>query len=377
MPPLLQTTPAVPRATVRQQQARQAGIERSTARVAELNDTLHDHAHRAQEWETTAAAVRAERTALDSANPDEASTSAQQKAVYFVVLCGLAAVPGIDILLLGPTAEYLVAMGFPGSPLILNAGKVLVPVGLLLLELAVSKQRLAAREEAAISGRNTAVYGWIFVGILFALVMPGLVVATVLARISTTVEPGATLPAFHTSMLGALVLLSFVGHAGVLFGGELVRDSLGQAIYSVRAARLRHLDRRATANVVVEQRSADATFRRYWLGLTQHNQLYPEAQLGAGPFSRAVYDVINGLHPNTILPAPADGETAPPQPAAVQVQAPAPAPTGAAQPPEPAAAAAAPPQAPADGPEAPDAEVEYLRTVLQARVQEADSEVQP
>jgi len=140
-------------------------------------------------------------------------------------LCWVVATIIVDIVVLGPTIEWLVSMAWPGHPFLATATKFLVPVAILTVEVGLGHFLAKAWDE----GIRKDKYGQFtvlgFLALLMVSFMPALTFATQTARIQQMMlEGGAAWPFWlQTASLTALAL---VLHAGALVMGKNIVEAL-------------------------------------------------------------------------------------------------------------------------------------------------------
>ena len=79
---------------------------------------------------------------LEANNPNFANSRMNSKVRYYIVVVGLLAIYTIDFLLLSALVEFFVDTNFPGIPVAITAGRILIPASIMLMELFFLNQRL-------------------------------------------------------------------------------------------------------------------------------------------------------------------------------------------------------------------------------------------
>ncbi|HEX6748072.1 MAG TPA: hypothetical protein VF092_12330 [Longimicrobium sp.] len=274
----------------------------------------------------------------------------------------------LDVILLAAVAEFAISLayilpeGAPPPPWMLLP----VPLTLQCLETLVGMQVAASREHARRAARGAA-WGWWVVAVTLALVMPAM--SWYALRLSLEAKEEVLDAA--TAMLGIGILaLAFVCHAVMIFTAQATLDGISHLVGRLR---LRAFERRAGR----AQRRVDSARSRAWEAMPPYSAALDEyrrihgAPLSSLLLARHEADLINdALGERVVLSA--DGDEPPPagneEPS---VEAP--------PPPPPPGVHGARASTPADA-ERPDdqgdaqAEAEYLRRILDARLRDRDAE---
>lgn len=250
--------------------------------------------------------------ALATANPELRQVSFSHRAGYLLLLLFLPAVYLLDFLLFGPTAEYFARRSFPASPGLVALACLVIPAGFLLVEVAIAMQLFFARQEAA-KFRDTYDHVlWLLLGLFFALVMPSQVLATLLAAQPAVSSPRLAL-VFHAQLLG-LVLLTFVAHVAVLFGGRLAHEAKAYLAFSLQRAWLRAQQQRAEMRAAQALAAFETAAAKYWQLLLEWNAQF-SPRLAPGPFDRSTQKLFAERFGDAPFPAQAS-PAAPPADAA-------------------------------------------------------------
>lgn len=356
--------------------------------------TIHRQAHRADEQRHESTMAARSQSQLDRNHPQFMNLSATREVVFYLFAVGLLCVYLVDLLLFGGAAHALARSSFPNNPVMAALLKFVIPVAFLGVELYLATQLYAAKygtaQEAA-----TPRHRWFyrFLAVIFAVVMPIFVIANH-ASTRKALESGQ-LAALSRAQVVALIIVAFVSHAIVIFGGRPAHESKSFILYDLRRRGWRRQINRFNAGFEQEAQEATNRFNQYFQQLQdfnqqQSNRAIPPAEFDAltralinERFGREVIQVANNpaagngggqsqpggaqqpAAATLAVPKPATPTTPPPPP-------PPPPPVRSAPPPVAPAAAAAATVAPPDA----DGENEYLRQILQSRIRQADAEVQ-
>jgi hypothetical protein len=332
----------------------------------------HDAAHRAVSWRGQRDVATASRVALEESHPEFADMNARRTTGYMFLIAMLLAVCVLDMLIFGPSAEYLARVFLGGHPRLIFASRFLIPAAFLLVELGIaSKLYFASRGTDATNARRAVYWTWFGIALLFSLVTPALVIATQMAAYPGD-ESERLAMIFRWQMM-ALVIIAFVTHLLVIFGGHAGHEAKTYVTYRLRHRR--SSGQAVSADAAFEQEAQQATnaFGTYLRTLNEHNAANPQSPVAPGPFDTVARELINERYGYEIIQSPN---------AAVAGTAPAPDVNGGTAPAAVAPGPTPPPQgAPAPPPPADemgdDAMSEYYRTLLARQVREQEGEVRP
>ena len=175
--------------------------------------------------------IRSRLQHLEANNPNFANSPMNGKVRYYIVVVGLLAIYIIDFLLLSPLVEFFVDTNFPGIPVAITAGRILIPASIMLMELLFLNQRLAVYEKAVEEDNDRAVWRSYC---LLTLLSICLALAIPLAVISTFFAADLGLPTVSFSALMVTFLtLSLTGHVAIVFGGQLTIDSVSYILFAL------------------------------------------------------------------------------------------------------------------------------------------------
>lgn len=266
---------------------------------------IHVKARKALNARMKKEAAEKKRAELQAAHPIFSQTNYWRSAVYILMLVILMAVFSVDYLLLAGTTEFL-AQRILRSPLMIQLTCVLGPAMVLILEAGVGMQLWFARQRKAETEEWVPYVAWLTVGLLLALVMPSLAVATALASQPDVTD--ATIKDSFFFQTASLAILAFVGHVLVLFGGECSHEAKAYFPFQVHYQTLKVKIWAYGKSYAKRIEEMVDLYRTYLYRFERHQQAYPEPPLKQGPFDEKTRILINEQYGGSIIPAPRGGE---------------------------------------------------------------------
>ncbi len=205
--------------------------------------------------------------------------SAPAHVKWPVLLC-IPAAYVVDVLLMGPGAEYLASMSLSEYPHLVQMSRFVLPVAVLLMELFFAYMIAEAHEAWTLGlGPRRDYVKWMVFALPVALATPLLSLA--LALSSSTDQP----PLVRACLLAAQLLLSGGPHLMVVLG-------CGQQVRAIVAIGLQGRERRVQAELdtlrqAIEERHSNVarTFNEFGGNLAQIQTLFPGAQVPMYAFS--------------------------------------------------------------------------------------------
>lgn len=335
--------------------------------IGHLN-LVHGHAHAAHLHEERRKSGQKTLEDLRTQNPEFATLDQSKNAAYLVMLANLVAAYIIDCVLFGAAIDYFASLSFEDWPIALVVFRFVVPLAVIFIETNVAYHFAAAREEAAEYGKRPGQYWfWLGSGIVLALAMPAVGLGTHIVSNHDSANGDLTW-GLDVLTIG-LAILAFCTHAGILFGGTQAHDSKAFVCFQFSNRRLRSDIQQVQRAYDRECRATRAAFAEYMRRLQSHNTTYLQDLIDAGPFDVIAREIVNKIFGYEIIQAPAAANRTGDQ-------------TGnddnGSQPPPNGAAAPDPESASqSSGESAADGENEYLRTILNRKMRDDDSEVRP
>jgi magnesium-transporting ATPase (P-type) len=221
-------------------------------------------------------------------HPHYAQREFGRVAGYLFIVFMAVAVYFIDVLLFSPVAEYISRLAFADSSFLLNATRFLVPLMIIAIEIGLSILIFRAREENRELGEARRFNMWLFVGIIFAITVPVLVIATTMA----TAEMLDDKNSFGLFLLIGMTLLALIPHAAVIFGGRLAHEGKAYLLYRWDERKYLRQMRIFDRHLPIQQRNVRDTFSRYYQRLNRVNNHYPNAHITPGPFTNPTRSLV-------------------------------------------------------------------------------------
>lgn len=205
--------------------------------------------------------------------------SAPARVKWPVLLCVPAAYV-IDVLLMGPSAEYLASMSLSEYPHLVQMSRFVLPVAVLLMELFFAYMIAEAHEAWTLGlGPRRDYVKWMAFALPMALATPLLSLALALSSMND--QP----PLIRACLLAAQLLLSAGPHLMVVLG-------CGQQVRAIVAIGLQGRERRVQAELdtirqSIEERHSNVAraFNEFGGNLAQIQTLFPGTQTPVYSFS--------------------------------------------------------------------------------------------
>jgi|GEM_PF-6839735 len=242
--------------------------------------------------------------------------------VYTVVLLGCIAVISFNFFLINAPVNFIVGqVAAEEDSWFARIATVIVPSFLLVLEMyiAINLHHARRQEAAQALGEDedeaeyqqfvrrglSPVQCWQAAGIFMIAFTPLMIIGTMLAwedwfasyRLVTTV---------------GLIVLAGVTDAAIVFGGELILQSLAFVNFHLSRWRLEGEINGWERRYSRAGRQATAQYTRYHQTLTDYNEAHPNHPLAAGPFARSTAKFVNDALGYTAIAI--QGEDPPPNP---------------------------------------------------------------
>lgn len=279
----------------------QRAEEQSRKALARLLDDLHERAGEAKHLKSEGQSSAEKKEKLVAENPDEAQLKAHEKVEAKVFLAVYPAAWIFEFLLLGAFAEFLMSLGLYDMPReVILVGRFLVPTVVLAADAYVGAQLLASREVAFEKQENQGSYFWIVLSIGWVLLLGSLAGYTCYLKLAS--EESFSWGEVWLPLILAVFSLFF--HCAIVFGGERLRNAKAYLSYSRAQNKLERSIKQSTAGYRRERNAVGQVYRDYSDALEFHNNRYPDAQVGAGPFDKDVVATVNEIFGPVILPPP-------------------------------------------------------------------------
>jgi hypothetical protein len=263
--------------------------------------------------------LTAEHAALASPSPAELVFRA-------VMLAALPTVYLIDVILLGPVAEFLASAGFPENSLVVRAAPFVVPVMIIGLEMVVGAFRLAAHRKYLAGDRGP----WLFRTLTVAAACLALFLP--MAGLALYWDAQTTMPATRIAQavmvlpMMLAIVLSLTCHLCILLGAGEIHEAKAWLVFEMLRRYLQSQAESRRQTFVRKSTAAADLLVPYLRDLDEYNASY-QPPLTAGPFDDQTRAIINGVYGYEVLrAAPTAPRPAPERRAEVGAE-PAPAPT--------------------------------------------------
>jgi hypothetical protein len=281
--------------------------QESRAAVGRGRMAVKRQAHRVRQHRLERDRVQTKLQNLEASNPFLNQGDLSRTTTSWLFLVYVLAAFGVDFALSGAVIQELTNSG---DQLL---WRTVLTLMLVIAECTVSIRRYLARVSAQpfSMGSYTTMTR---LGVMIALVMPCLVLATQLARFVAEEKQSASAMCMVILTIVGLTFLSLALHGLLLASG---RELYEAKIYMAASLRRGSLERRiARANGGAEQAFADTeeTLVTYEDARRAHNARFPHSPIEAGPFDVHTIDILNQIYGrNTTAPRPPDspGTSAP------------------------------------------------------------------
>lgn len=247
---------------------------------------------------------------LTAANPTFVNASASERVFYVVMLLALPTVYFIDVLLLGPVAEFLASEGFAEDSVIARSAPFLVPALVIALETLVGAFRMASYRDYLAGNTSITTYRTLSVfAALLALFIPAAGLALYLRE--ETVVPETTLGAAVLFLPVVLpIVLSLTCHLCILLGSRRMHEAKTWWTVTKQCERLRKGLERNREAFARESVAAADLLPLYLQDLDDYNGTFRPV-LAAGPFDQDTRTVINEVYGYEALRGPDPVSAAP------------------------------------------------------------------
>lgn len=290
-------------------------------RVAHKATQMRDHARQATAALESQRAATKELEAVTVENPTLAKVSASERIFYIMILLALPATYFIDVVLLGPVAEYLTGKGFEKGSLIGGAfGKWAVPAAIITLEAVISSVRTASYRAYLAGDSSKSIYILLTLGsVALALFIPITGLAVYLASDLTNPETSEIVApqglieqaiVFLPMMLP--IVLSLTCHLLILLNSRNMHEAKTWLIVAAKCMSLRDRQERSRQAFDRESVAAADAWPLYLQDCDEYNAAFQPA-LPVGPFDANTRDVVNGVYGYEVIrvaAAPSGGNPA-------------------------------------------------------------------
>lgn len=258
-------------------------------------DQIRTRARRAMTARQTQQEREQQQAGVAAGNPHLVTTAMAHRVFFLVMLAALPTAYIVDVILLGPVAEFLAGEGFPEDAFIVRWAPFIVPAAIISLEMVLGGYRLAAhREYLAGDGRREVYTLLTLFATAFAMLIPASGVALYLHE-ETEIPEALTGRLVVFLPIALTVALSLTCHLCILLGARRMHEAKAWLAFEVRRWSLRQQAQAARQTFARESTTAADLFVPYLRDLEEHNEAY-QPRLAAGPFDRDTRAVLNEVY---------------------------------------------------------------------------------
>lgn len=255
-------------------------------------EALHRDSHAADAVRQDSQKANEDLHRVELENSKYVTLSSTKKFRYYVAMVVLLAVYVIDTLLFGGVATMLAKSAFPNNDVMNYVVKIVTPLAFLTVEiylaLLIFEEKRPGVQQA--SGKKR-INPWIIVGVIFALVMPALIISSHpdTVRLVNSSESLATL---LSARLVGLTLVAFTVHAVVIFSGGYATEAKAFFLYRGEHKRLTNTIQKLNRAFEQYWQSVLGNYNAYSLELEAYNQQFPQTQISPLNFDGITRDFI-------------------------------------------------------------------------------------
>lgn len=269
-------------------------------RVSDRAIQMRDHARRATAALESQRAATKELEQITAESPAFAKISSSEHIFYLMILLALPATYFIDVVLLGPVAQYLTAQD---SQLGGAFGKWAVPAAIITLEAVIGSVRTASYRAYLAGDCSKSIYVLLTLGsVALALFIPVTGLAVFLAQDLTNPETlevvapqGLIEQAIVFLPMTLPIVLSFACHLLILLNSRNMHEAKTWLIVAAKCKSLRDRQVRSRQAFGRESVAAADGWPLYLQDCDEYNAAFQPA-LPVGPFDANTRDVVNGVY---------------------------------------------------------------------------------
>lgn len=261
------------------------------------SEQVNHHALVAKASEERVEKTKVKLQTFQQQTPKFSKAGASSSSRYIVIFLVLIIVVTLNFLLIHSPVEYLVSMVFDEDSWQIKLAAMLVPMGLLLLEIYISINlyetkfgyyQLSDSEdlEAAQEEIDQQVRRWELAGKIMIAFTPLMILGTMFAR------QDWYLP-YNLLTTLALMVLAFVTDACIVFGGKLIKESLDFVWFKVTIFRLESKSYYWESKYRKSSQICIKYYQFYQRNIQEYNHNYPENKLITCEFSYQVQEFID------------------------------------------------------------------------------------
>jgi hypothetical protein len=241
---------------------------------------------------------------LRELNSELMLTDAKRRAAYVLVLLTIVAAYFLDFVLLSAVAEYFARRVY-SDPTMVTLARIVIPAGIITIEMAVACQRAFAREWAAENGKTISSNVWFLFTALLLLFVPSMLAATHMA----TVEANSVWGPVSLFQLLGLLALAVVVHGTILFGGTLAVEAKAYLYVKLRCRKLDGRRRRLENKVHSLTDAATQAYVLYESYLQEYRSQFPENEIDRASLDITTQTMLENAFGHGIRCLPVEGNS--------------------------------------------------------------------
>ncbi|MFM6121687.1 MAG: hypothetical protein ACKPEO_21515 [Sphaerospermopsis kisseleviana] len=266
-------------------------------------DEISAHAQQAMAAETRGKIKGDAQQKLEYNSPSFANAGSLETMRHCTFVLGAIAVVLLNYFLISAPVNYLASTPFEDEDAWqIDAATVVVPVVLLIFELAISLGR-----RHSIQTEDGNVVAWNAAGTVMIVVTPLLIVGTMFAR-----EDWWAAHNLFTSL--AMMILAGVTDTLIVYGGEQIYNAQSFVWFHCCRWRIQSDINYFDAQYRKAGRNVERLYIRYGQILNDYNDRHPDRPLNGGPFSRDTALFINKWFRQNVIIVPPEPPVEPPPP---------------------------------------------------------------
>ncbi|HSK73471.1 MAG TPA: hypothetical protein VK892_17365 [Pyrinomonadaceae bacterium] len=279
-------------ATYIQNQGNPAFRQRVQFNLSSFSESLHRDAHRADNARDESKKVSSDLSLLEGENRQFVTSSSSKITRYYVTAVIILAVYIIDTLLFGGVATLLAKSAFPDNDAMHYLVKFITPLAFLAIEIYLALLIYEKSQKRAQIGQNNSRMNlWIILGIIFALVMPALVISSHPDTVRL-INSSESLAALLTTRLIGLTIVAFTVHAIVIFSGGHATEAKAFLLYRSKHKKLENQIQNLNRDFEQCYQSVINNYNAYSLELETYNQQFPNMRISPLNFDTVTRNFI-------------------------------------------------------------------------------------
>jgi hypothetical protein len=268
----------------------------SRSRLERLLAAMHTGAHSAHSARVARRCADLKRRWLEMKESAFASAPARKIVGYLVLNMVYPAAYIIDVVLLSLVAQDMVRSSSANKKLMAIILCVVLPLAILLCEIAIQEHWADLREKAA--GFSPALLVAGLAAVVVMLIMPAMIASAEYMRQQAVIAASGGKTSARTAALLSLTVFnkaatSLMVHGLVLLGGLVAREAKAFLFFKLTQLKLQRESRRQNERFARRAQDVANDFRSYWHGLDDHNRRFINRPVTAGPFDKVTRELIN------------------------------------------------------------------------------------